>query len=67
MLGSVIFVITSALTLANAYTPVLGEDDSVLGPNLFRWSWILMIFCGVFCTLGECMIIVIVLCNAALV
>jgi hypothetical protein len=46
------FVATSALILANSYTRELGQDDSVLSDNFYRWSWILMIVCGVFCTLG---------------
>lgn len=52
-LGSVIVVITSAMILANNYNVFLGQDDSVLTPNSFRATWVLMTVSGVFFTLGS--------------
>jgi hypothetical protein len=54
VLGSILFVITSVIILDNSIdNNYLGTDDSVLPTASYRWSWILTIICGVFCTLGR--------------
>ena len=53
VIGSIMFVATSAVMLLNSFDRMLGEDDSVLDKGYYRWSWVLMIVCGIFCTLGQ--------------
>lgn len=53
MIGSILFVVSSVMILINAYDKYIGEDDSTLPTSSYKASWILMIVCGVFCTLGE--------------
>ncbi len=40
------------MILVNSYDDYLGSDDSTLNTYSYRISWILMIVCGIFCTLG---------------
>eukprot|EP01031_Cornospumella_fuschlensis_P025364 gene25364-30626_t len=53
--GSALFVISSVLVFANACHnhDLLGEDDSLLSPQSYRASWLLMVISAVFCTLGS--------------
>ena len=52
-IGSILFVATSVMILVNSYDDYLGSDDSTLNTYSYRISWILMIVCGIFCTLGT--------------
>jgi hypothetical protein len=53
VIGSIFFVISSAMILANSFTKDLGDDDSILSNYHYRATWVLMTISGVFCTLGS--------------
>mmetsp|Transcript_11728 Transcript_11728/g.25625 ORF Transcript_11728/g.25625 Transcript_11728/m.25625 type:complete len:440 (-) Transcript_11728:534-1853(-) len=55
VIGSVGFVITASIALANSYDfeHLLGEDDSTLSSSDYRATWWLMVVSGIFCTLGS--------------
>ncbi len=47
------FVVSSAVVLYNSFEEEIGTDDSFLSRYRYRSTWVLMIICGVFCTLGK--------------
>jgi hypothetical protein len=53
--GSIGFMLTSALTLANSYDSheLLGQDDSTLTLRDYRATWWLMTISGAFLIFGE--------------
>jgi hypothetical protein len=53
--GSIGFMLTSALVLANNYDSdyLFGSDDSALTQTDYRASWWLMAFSGAFCIFGT--------------
>jgi len=53
IIGSIAFVISSAVILANSFTHDIGDDDSILSRFQYRSSWVLMLISGIFCTLGN--------------
>ena len=53
MIGSILFAVSSGLVIQNSFDTKMGEDDSVLSPNEYRETWILMTISGIFCTLGS--------------
>jgi hypothetical protein len=53
IIGSIGFVVSSAVVLANSWSEDLGTDDSILSAREYRASWILMTISGFFCTIGS--------------
>ncbi|RYG68921.1 hypothetical protein EON64_04025 [archaeon] len=51
--GSVGVVITSSVMIHNKYSPLFNDDDSILTPAAFIFSWVLMLLSGLFSTLGS--------------
>lgn len=53
--GSIGFMLTGALTLANSYDSgeLLGTDDSTLPLRDYRATWVLMVVSGAFCIFGK--------------
>ena len=54
-IGSIGFVLTGAVTLANSYDSgkLMGEDDSTLDLRDYRATWWLVVVSGWFCILGR--------------
>lgn len=54
-MGSIGFMLTAAVTLANSYDgdKLMGHDDSTLDLKGFRGTWWLMVISGANCILGE--------------
>lgn len=50
------FVASSVVVLYNSFDEEIGSDDSFLSRYRYRSTWVLMIICGVFCTLGMFLI-----------
>jgi hypothetical protein len=55
VIGSIGFMLTSALTLANSYDSheLLGQDDSTLTLEDYRATWWLMTISGIFLIFGR--------------
>jgi hypothetical protein len=53
--GSIGFVLTGAITLANSYDggKLMGNDDSTLTMMDYRATWWLVVVSGWFCILGS--------------
>lgn len=53
--GSIGFVLTGAITLANSYDggKLMGNDDSTLTMMDYRATWWLVVVSGWFCILGK--------------
>jgi hypothetical protein len=65
VVGSIGFLATAALTLANDtywHETLLGSDDSTLTEGDYRATWWLMSFSGAFCILGRCVCCVCAVC-----
>lgn len=54
-IGSIGFVLTGSITLANSYDSgkLMGEDDSTLSLDDYRATWWLVVVSGWFCIFGE--------------
>jgi len=67
-IGSIGFVLTGSITLANSYDSgkLMGEDDSTLSLDDYRATWWLVVVSGWFCIFGECFLLLfIVVCLIA--
>lgn len=53
VIGSLSVILFSSIVLANDFTIILGEDDSLLSKFHYRATWELLILSGVFFTLGS--------------
>ena len=63
-MGSIGFVLTGAVTLANSYDSgkLMGEDDSTLVLQDYRATWWLVVVSGWFCILGTRKVDIVIIC-----